>query len=177
MEMYPLKEEITAFFPDVSPITQRQERRETPSRKIVLKEERGNSQASAGKAGVRKKKSVYLGKYLVMIHLTSPLLFQTAACTEAGSDGPLSSNLLMHAHTSLKPDGRPRSRPHLCSLLLAKDRQRALPKSLQGLCCHSPESRVYSLQSPPCHIPALLRTPEHSRQGKCAALSENNQET
>lgn len=53
--MYPLKEEITSFSPDVSPITQRQEGREMPSRKSVLREERGNSQASAEKAEVRTK--------------------------------------------------------------------------------------------------------------------------
>lgn len=95
--MYPLKEEITAFFPDVSPITQRQEGRAMPSRKIVSKEERANSQDSAERAGVRTKKVCL--SWEVSCDDTSallPLLFQTAACMEAGSDGPLSSNLLMH---------------------------------------------------------------------------------
>lgn len=176
--MYPLKEEITAFFPDVSPITQRQEGRAMPSRKIVSKEERANSQDSAERAGVRTKKSVYLGKYLVMIHLLCCPCFSRQQLAwrlaQMGRCPPISSCTY---NTNLKLDGRPWSHRHLCSLLLAKDRQRALPKSLQGLCCHSPDSRVYSPQSPPCRIPALLRTPEHSRQGKCAALSENNQET
>lgn len=159
METCPLKEEITSFFQMSALITQRQEGRETPSGKIVLKEERGNSQASSWESRSQNKKSVYLGKYLVMIHLTSPLLFQTAACTEAGSDGLLFSKLLAHAHTSLKPDGWLRAQWHLCSLLPAKDWQRALLKSLQGLCCHSPESVVYSLQSSPCHNPALSEGP------------------
>lgn len=63
MEIYPLKEEITSFFPDASPITQRQEGREMPSRKIVLKEGRGNSQASARK-GVRTKSLFIWGNIL-----------------------------------------------------------------------------------------------------------------
>lgn len=52
---------MMSFFSDVSPITQRWAGRETPSRQTVLKEERGNGQASTGKAGISTKSLSILG--------------------------------------------------------------------------------------------------------------------
>lgn len=141
-----------------------------PSRKIVLREERGN------RLRLEKQESAQnppiwgtISQGYMWVHT---LFFQTAASTNAGSERPLFSNFTITRHTSPQLKGRPLTWRHLCSPSLFKDRERAPPKSL-----HGPESAVYSTQSSHCCIPTLLRRLTQSRQGTCAALSEKSQET
>lgn len=176
MEIDPLTKGITSFFPDVSPITQRQEGREMPSRKSVLREERGHSQASAGKEGVRIKSLFILGNNLwgyiwlcpgFSRQQPAPRLAQMGCCSLVSSG----------TCTQLWSEWAATVRGHLCSPLLAKDRKEHCPNLSSSSPITVLRAQFIPFQSSPCCNPALLRRPKHSRQGKCAALSESSQET
>lgn len=140
-----------------------------PSRKIVLREERGNRLQLEKQESAQKP--LYLGNYPYSTWVHT-LFFQTAASTNAGSERPLFSNFInfISRHTSPQLKGRATDMKVL-SPSLFKDRKRAPPKSL-----HGPESAVYSTRSFDMH-PYPSQKAHTEQKGTCAALNEKSQET
>ena len=143
-----------------------------PSRKIVLREERGNRPQLEKQESAQKNLFILetISGWYIWVRT---LLFQTASSLHYCW---LRQAAVLQPHhgqgTRLQLKGWPLTWKHLCSPSLAKDRERALPKSL-----HSPECTVCSIQSSHCCIPTLLRRLKQSRQGMCVALSERSKET
>lgn len=112
-----------------------------------------------------------------MIHLRSPLLLQTAACTGAGSDRLLFSNLIMHKAHGSEAEWAAMVMLAPLSPVTCQGQEKSTAQTSPGALL--PQSWEHSLLPPKLSLPPRCPSQKlkHSRQSKCAALSENSKGT